>query len=386
MIYLNNAATTYPKPAQVIKAVQKSIENMPHDSSRSGSATGSRDTVFDCRRKIAQLFGAPDPTRIIFTSGATEALNMAINGLSLDLALGGAHVVTTVVEHNSVLRPLYRLKDKGVIDLDLAACDKSGCVPADSIRRLITNKTAAVVVSHCSNVTAAENNIVEIASVAHDAGAIIIVDASQSAGSIPINVQNNDLDIVVFAGHKGLYGLPGIGGLYIKEGIELEPLVVGGTGIRSDLLRQPDELPLLYEAGTQNLPGIAALSAGVDFITEIGIANIESKKKRLTQQLFDALQKYSNLDFYGVPAAGETNAILSFNIKGFNPGEIAYILEQSFGIVVRAGLHCAPLIHAYIGSGSEGSIRVSPSVFTNDDEIAALISAITALSKSGAAA
>jgi cysteine desulfurase family protein len=382
VIYLNNAATTYPKPIQVIEAVKSSMENMPCDLARSGSASCSIDTVFDCRSKIARLIGASDPNRIIFTSGATEALNLAINGLNLD----SRHIVTTVVEHNSVLRPLYRLKQQGRIDLDLAVCDETGSVSAQNIQKLITRNTAAVVVSHCSNVTAAVNDIAEIATIAHDAGALIIVDASQSAGSIPIDAHKNDLDIVVFAGHKGLYGVPGTGGLYLKENVRLEPLVVGGTGVRSDLLYQPEELPLLYEAGTQNLLGIAALGAGVEFVIENGIENIEARKRNHTQRLFDALKKNPNVHFFGVPSSGGAGSILSFNIRGFDPGEIAYILEQSFGIIVRAGLHCAPLIHQYIGSGTAGSVRISPSFFTTDDEISALIYAVAALAESGVAA
>ncbi len=262
MIYLNNTATSFPKPQEVIEAVNNCISNPPCNNSRSGLEKEPDDILYSTRIKLARLFNAPDPSHIIYTSGSTEALNLAIYGIVED----GSHVVSTGIEHNSVIRPLKTLEREGRIAATFVDCNSKSYVSPERIENAITPKTKLIVVNHSSNVTGTILDIKAIAEIAHRHGARIIVDASQTAGALPIDVQGWDIDLLAFTGHKSLFGLMGIGGLYINGDLPLKPLKVGGTGILSEILTQPEGFPIFYEEGTPNLPGIVSIGAGVEFI------------------------------------------------------------------------------------------------------------------------
>ena len=370
MIYLNNAATSFPKPTTVTEAVTKYLKTTPFHSARVGFELQSKDPIRSCRKKLATLFKVENPEDIIFTSGSTESLNLAILGLNLF----GGHVITTAIEHNSVLRPLKTLEREGKIALSIVDCDSTGYVPPNSIAENIRDNTKAIVVNHCSNVTGETIDLKTISAIAHSKNICFIVDASQSAGCIPINVTEDDIDMLAFTGHKSLYGMPGIGGLYIKKGIILNPLKVGGTGIRSELLYQPEDRPIYYEAGTQNLPGIVSLEAGVDFILEEGIDHLRDRKCEITRAMLEEIKKIPDVIIYGRDE--HKSPIFSFNIKGLDPSEVGYVFEESFGIIIRSGLHCAPLIHRALGSYPKGSIRVSPSCFNTFQDAEYFVEAV----------
>lgn len=364
-IYLNNAATTYPKPNQVIKSVSALLYAPPLHHARTGFNSASADIVDKCRRQLALFFNAPDARCIVFSSGATESLNLAINGLNLD----GKHVITTTVDHNSVLRPLKTMERAGRINLSIVQCDGYGFVSPEHIRKAITPNTGAVVINHCSNVTGIINDIEAIGMITRRHGIPFVVDASQSAGVYPVDVRKANIDILIFTGHKSLFGIQGIGGAYIREGLTLRPLKVGGTGVRSDYLYQPETLPMYYEAGTQNLPGICSLYEGVQYIQKTGLNHIRNKKEENVLKIRRHLAHIKNVAFFPGEECECKTAIFCFTIKGMDPADIGYILENNFGIVVRSGLHCAPLIHKHIGTFPKGSVRISPSHFTSNDEI-----------------
>ena len=365
MIYLNNAATSYPKPQNVIDAVLENINDIPFHCARAGLETQVEDIQWLCRKNIAALFNITNPHNIIFTSGATESLNLAINGLDLK----GKHVITTNSEHNSVIRPIKRLEREGTISLSFVPCDGNGIVDIEALEKLINFNTALIAVNHCSNVTGNVNDITTLSNICKTRNIVFLVDASQSAGIIPIDLQKSPADLLAFTGHKSLYGIPGIGGLYIRDGLDLHPLKVGGTGIKSDLLFQPENRPFYYEAGTPNIPGIVSLNAGVKFILETGLDVLYKKGYDTMKYLFEKCQKIRGIIFYGDYHASSRCPIMSFNIKGIAPEDVGYILENSFKVIVRTGLHCAPLIHKSLGSFPLGSVRVSLSYFTNEEEL-----------------
>ncbi|HSV98989.1 MAG TPA: aminotransferase class V-fold PLP-dependent enzyme [Sedimentisphaerales bacterium] len=374
MIYLNNAATSFPKPPEVHRAVAECLHSEPFHADRVGFDRSAHNVIRGCRENLARLFQASDPDSIVLTSGATESLNLALFGSCLR-----GHVVTTAIEHNSVLRPLRRLEKAGRIRKTVVSCDANGWVAPVDIAAAIRPDTCAIVVNHCSNVTGQAQDLAAIASVASERGAVLIVDASQSAGIVEIDLSDWRIDLLAFAGHKSLYGLPGVGGLYIREPLSLEPLKVGGTGVRSDLADQPREMPMYYEAGTPNTPGIAALDAGVRFVLDHGVGEIRRQVRRLVGRLAAELATIPEVRLYAPDAARDSACMLSFNIEGLDPEEAGYLLDQSFGMAIRSGLHCAPLIHRPLGSAPGGSIRVSPSYFTTDREIDQFLDAVKAL-------
>jgi len=372
MIYLNNGATSYPKPQEVINSVINYMNSLPLSPYRTGFDGGDEQVISSCRKKLCTLFNAKEPENIVFTSGATEALNLAIFGLPLK----NSHVITTVIEHNSVLRPLKHLERDGIITLSVVKCNGYGLVEPSDIEKEIRENTEVIIINHCSNVTGEVLDLMAISEIAHKKNIIFIVDASQSAGHMVIDVTECNIDMLAFTGHKALYGLPGTGGLYIKKGTGLRPLKFGGTGIKSELLYQPEERPLYYESGTQNLPGIVSLNAGLDFILQRGIEEIKKKEEKLMEKLISELVTIPQIIMYGDHDRINKGPLLSFNIKNMKPEDTGYILEQSFGIIVRAGLHCAPLIHKSLGSFPYGSVRVSPSYFTDFRDIDCFIQAV----------
>jgi cysteine desulfurase family protein len=371
MIYLNNSATSFPKPPQVIDAVYDCLNNPVVHASRTGHNEPENDRVLQCRISLSRLLNNSKPENVIFTSGSTESLNLAIRGCGID----NSHVVSTVIEHNSVLRPLKKLESDGLIDLDLVNCNSSGLVDPDDIRSALKPSTKAVVINHCSNVNGAIQDISTISKIAHNNGAIIIADASQSAGAVPIDFDGWEIDLLSVTAHKSLYGIQGTGALLVKEGLLLKPLIFGGTGVFSHLLTQPPGFPIHYEAGTLNTPGIVALGSGIDWIIETGFDKIINRKKELFTKIYDALNGIEAIKCYN-PASNHSYSNFSFNVDGLVPEEVGYMLESSFGILVRSGLHCAPLMLEPMGVAPWGTVRASHSFFTTDSEADSFIEAI----------
>ncbi|MFK7798895.1 MAG: aminotransferase class V-fold PLP-dependent enzyme [Aureispira sp.] len=370
-IYLNNAASSFPKPPTVVQAVDDYLQQPPLHLSRGNSTLVPYSHLQNnCRVVLAQLFNAPVPNRLVFTSGATESLNLVLQGLHLK----GKHVVTTCIEHNSVLRVLKTMERQQLIDLSIVPCAEDGKVELEVLDKYLKQETALVVMSHCSNVTGAVNNITAIGQWLAAKDILFVVDASQSAGIYSIDIQTAHIDALCFTGHKALGGLAGIGGLYLSDRMLPTPLKVGGTGSSSDLLYQPTTLPSYYEAGTPNWVGIVSLYEGVQYIQNIGLTTLRNKIHTTIQTIKKALAKYSNIQFYYPDNNAST--ILSFTIKGISNEDVGYLLAQNFNIIVRTGLHCSPLIHQQIGSAPQGTIRISPSYFTTTGEVDLFIAAM----------
>lgn len=376
MVYLNHAATTYPKPETVRESVMAALSGPPGSQYRSAAdAEGGRDVPGECRNRLAQLFGIPAPDRIYFTGGSTQALNMAILGLRKRLR----RLVITAAEHNAVLRTVYDgLREElgdGRLKLEVIPCDKSGYVDMGLLEKAITPETDLVIVNHSSNVTGAVQDISRIGEWTARAGAYFLVDASQSAGALPVDVQSMHIDLLAFTAHKGLYGIQGCGGLYVREDIPLIPIMYGGTG--SDSRTMIPDKPF-YEVGTANLPGIAGLDAGVRWVLDTGLNTIMEKESRLMKLLYEGLKNCPGVTVYADRQPEGT--ALSFTLKGLSPSDLGYILSGTYGIVVRTGLHCAPLIHRYLGTEKEGTVRVSISYLTTEEDILYFLRSIEKLS------
>ncbi len=374
-IYFNNAATSYPKPDTVIKSVNEYMSSMPINSERAG-VDNENDFVNECRKTLARFFAIPDENNIFFTSGSTESINLAIKGLDLK----DKHVISTVMEHNSVIRPLKQREKNHNTRLTFIPCNEKGEIDKQSVINAISPDTIALFINHCSNVTGAVNDVKEIFDFTRKKGIINALDISQSAGNVNIDIPKTGADMVAFTGHKSLFALPGIGGLYLKKTLDLEPLKTGGTGIQSNVLYQPQERPLYYEAGTKNYAGIVSLKAGIDFINSRGIENVKKHKTHLLNTLFNELYDNKELLIHSAPASNNAG-IFSFNIQGMCAEDVCYILEKSYGIILRVGLHCAPLIHSYIKSGENGCLRASFSYFNTIEEIQYFIKAIKEIIK-----
>lgn len=371
MIYFNNSATTWPKPQVVLDSVKDYISGPPSHSARVGLEKESTDPTQMCKERLTKLFNAEDSDQFVFTSGSTEALNLAINGLNLN----DAHVVTTKIEHNSVIRPLMHLKNDNKIDISFVDCDNTGYVEPANIENAIRENTKAVVVNHCSNVTGSILDLKLISAISHKHNIPLIVDASQSAGTIPIDIKDWDIDLLAFTGHKSLFGIQGIGGLYIKKGLNLKPLKVGGTGIKSEVLTQPEGMPIFYEAGTPNVPGIVSLNAGLEFVLEKGVDNIGQHKASMVKKIISELRQFPEVHIY-TNQEHNSFANFCFTIDGMVPEEVGYFLDSSYDITVRSGVHCAPLLMKPLGVDPWGTVRASPSYFSTDEDIMLFIKAI----------
>lgn len=372
MIYFNNSATSYPKPPCVLNAVNECIETVPFHSERSGFHFGSEDFISLAREAIADLLNIANPQHISFTSGSTESINLALRGLNLK----DCHVVSTAIEHNSVIRPLERLKMENNIRVTYTPCDEYGMVMPEAIESAIENDTRLIVVNHCSNVTGAVLDLKSISEIARKNNILFMADISQSAGSVAVDVEGWGIDIAAFTGHKSLYGLSGTGGIYIREGLDIAPLKTGGTGILSSTLTQPKNRPQYYEAGTPNIPGLVSLYHGANWLRTVSIEFIHEHKRWLADQFYQYFHSHPDITIYGDYHHPQREGILSFNIHGMDPDDVGYILETSFNFVVRTGLHCSPLIHPYLGSQPNGCIRASFSIFNTGKQINLFIEAV----------
>lgn len=374
MIYLDNAATTMHKPQAVIDAVTQAMCSL--GNAGRGATSGALDAaraIHGCRAKLARLLGCPRADRVCFTPNSTTALNTVINGV----VRPGDRVVTTVLEHNSVLRPLNRLAAEQGVTVEHAGCDANGVLDYDELERLVTPGTRAVVVTHASNVTGNAVDIARVAAMAHAAGALVIVDASQSAGTAHIDMRAMGLDVVCFTGHKGLMGPQGTGGLAVAEGIDVAPWAMGGTGVHSFDALQPREWPTRLEAGTLNGHGIAGLSAGLDFIeAQGGVEAIASHERALADRFLAGVREIPGIKLYGAFDLPTRSAIVSLNVGDIDSAEISDALMQGWGIATRPGAHCAPLMHRALGTERQGVVRFSFGYFNTDEEVDAAIEAL----------
>ena len=378
MIYLDNAATTMHKPQAVIDAVAQAMCSL--GNAGRGATSGALDaarTIHGCRAKLARLLGCPRADHVCFTPNSTAALNAAINGV----VRPGDRVVTTVLEHNSVLRPLNRLAAERGVTVEHAGCDANGVLDYDELERLMKPGTRAVVVTHASNVTGNAVDVTRVAAMAHAVGALAIVDASQSAGAAQIDMQAMGLDVVCFTGHKGLMGPQGTGGLAVAEGVDVAPWAMGGTGVHSFDALQPMEWPTRLEAGTLNGHGIAGLSAGVDFIeAQGGVEAIATHERDLADHFLAGVREISGITLYGAFDQPMRSAIVSLNVGNVDSAEISDALMQGWGIATRPGAHCAPLMHRALGTERQGVVRFSFGYFNTVEEVDTAIEALRDLS------
>jgi len=374
-IYLDNAASSWPKPDATWQAMEHFMRNIGANPGRSGhrlSIEAGR-ILMETRDALAELFGAEDPLRICFTRNATESLNLAICGILQP----GDHCITSSMEHNSVMRPLRSLEKKG-LEVTVVPCSSKGELDPQVLEKAIKANTSLIVITHASNVTGTLTPVNEVAKIARKHGVLFCIDAAQTAGAYPIAVEEMQIDLLAFTGHKALYGPQGIGGLYVGKGLEkeLEPLMQGGTGSRSEFQEQPDFLPDKYESGTPNTVGIAGLGAGVRFILSQGVAQIRAKEQELTRLLIEGLQSIPGVCVYGSRDAERQVAIVSFAIRDLSPSEITMELDEEFAIMSRPGLHCAPAAHQTIGTFPQGTVRLSAGFFTTEEEIALALEAV----------
>lgn len=377
MIYLDNAATTLHKPQQVIDAVVHAMQSMGNCARGTHEeALDAARTVYDARVRLASLFGCPRVDHVAFTANSTEALNIAINGL-ID---PGDHVISTDLEHNSVLRPLYRLEAEHGAELSFVPADKLGNVDYADFERLMKPNTRAVVCTNASNLTGTVLDIERIAKTAHSHGALVIVDASQTAGCWPIDMKKMGIDVLCFTGHKGLMGPQGTGGICVKEGIEIRPFKVGGSGVQSYSRTHPAEYPTRLEAGTLNGHGIAGLGAAAKFISETGVENIHAKERSLMLRFYEGVKNIEGVTVYGDFTKDKT-AIVALNIRDYESGEVSYELSQGYGIAIRPGAHCAPRMHKALGTAEVGAVRFSFSFYNTEEEIDEAVRAVAELAK-----
>jgi len=374
IIYLDHAATSWPKPPAVYAAVMKTMEEDAANPGRGSHQMAVRASrvLFDTRKSIAKLFRIANPNDIAFTLNTTMALNMAIKGL----VKPGDHVITTAVEHNSVRRPLELLKRLYAVEVTEVNTDEQGHLDVKQISAAIRHNTRLVVVNHSSNLLGTILPIAEIGSLTRSRGITLLVDAAQSAGIVDIDVEAMGIDLLAFPGHKGLLGPQGTGGLYIHPNVDLEPLLYGGTGSQSESLEQPKVRPDRFEAGTQNTPGLAGLRAGVQYVLQETTQRIYEHEWMLTQRIMSGLRAVEGVRILGPELGQPRTGIVSFVIDGVDPSETAFILDQHYQIAVRSGFHCTPLAHGTAGTLATGAVRASVGCFTTELEADALVAAV----------
>ncbi len=382
MIYFDNGATSWPKPPGVQEEMVRFLEEVGANPGRSGHLLSIQAAriLYEARESLAKLFNVKDPLRIVFTLNATESLNLALKGLLKP----GDHVVTSSMEHNSVMRPLRHLERQG-LELTVSACSHEGLLDPRELEREIRPNTRMIVLNHASNVTGTLLPISRVGLLARERNLFLLVDAAQTAGVYPIDMERDKIDLLAFTGHKALFGPQGTGGLAIGERIDAEqmvPLKEGGTGSRSEFEEQPTFLPDRFESGTQNGVGLAGLLAGVQYVLKRGVEQIRQEEIALVETLIDGLRKIPDLRIYGPPNGENRIGLISFNLGNASPSDVSFRLERDFSILCRPGLHCAPSAHRTIGTFPTGTVRFSPSTFNTEEEVDTAIHALKTISKS----
>ena len=377
MIYFDNAATTMRKPDCVVQAVTEALCSMGNSGRgvHEGALSAS-GIIYDTRIALAELFGAESPERIAFAANSTQVLNIAIKGVLNP----GDHVITTVLEHNSVLRPLYELEERG-IQLTILPADKAGNIRYEDFEQEIRPNTRAIVTTHGSNLTGNLLDIGRLGGIAKKYGLLYIVDASQTAGVFDIDVQQMHIDILCFTGHKGLLGPQGTGGLYVRDGVEVRPLLSGGSGVQTYLRSHPAQMPTALEAGTLNGHGIAGLGAAVRHILDTGMETIRQKEQALMWEFYTQVRQIPGITVYGDFTTQNRCPIVTLNVRDYDSGEVSDALASEYGIATRPGAHCAPLIHKALGTVEQGAVRFSFSHYNTEEEINFAVSALRELAQ-----
>ena len=375
MIYLDNAATTMVKPQCVVDAVMQAMCNMGNAGRGANDASlDASRIIYGAREKLAKLFNAEDPRQIVFTMNSTESLNIAIQGI----LSSGDHVITTVMEHNSVLRPIYVMMEKGV-SASFVKTDEYGAPKYEQFEELIQDNTKAIICTGGSNLTGNTIDLARVGKIAKEHGLLLVVDASQTAGVFDIDVQAMNIDILCFTGHKGLLGPQGTGGLYVRSGLTVRPLLSGGSGVQTYSKKHPVEMPTALEAGTLNGHGIAGLNAAVGYLLEEGLESIRSREQELMWRFYEGVKDVPGVKVYGDFRSKNRCAIVTLNIGDYDSGEVSDELMVRYGISTRAGAHCAPLMHEALGTVEQGAVRFSFSHFNSDEDIETAIEAICTL-------
>ena len=373
-VYLDNAATSFPKPEVVYRAADEFMRTVGVNAGRGAykQALEADRIIYETRRNLAKLFNVKDVSRIVFTFNITDSLNLAVKGILNP----GDHVITSSMEHNAVWRPLKVLEEERGISITAVHCDVEGNLDPLKVKNALTEKTKLVVLIHASNVTGTVMPIAEVGAIARENNIPFLVDSAQTAGLYPIDVETMNIDLLAFTGHKGLMGPMGTGGLYIREGISIKPLKEGGTGGDSILEHQPDSLPDRYEAGTPNVSGIAGLGAAVKFILDEGVEKIHNKEAALTGYALHILSEINGITLYGPKDNINRVGVISLNIMDLNPQKAGHVLDEKYGIMVRTGLHCAPCAHRTIGTIERGTIRIGLGYFSTEEDIDCFIEAV----------
>lgn len=376
MIYMDNAATTMRKPEQVKKAVLAAMDSFGNGGR--GAANPALDAsraIYKTREKLARFFHAESPSCIVFTANSTESLNIAVKGLFSP----GDHVITTVLEHNSVLRPLYECRDKGV-DLTILNCDEKGNLSYEDMEAAVKSNTRAIVCTHASNVTGNLIDLDKAGAIARKKGILLVADASQTAGVYPVDVQKTGIDVLCFTGHKGMLGPQGTGGMYVRPGLSIRPLLSGGSGADTYNPRHPSFMPAALEAGTLNGHGIAGLGAAVSYLEEKGVDGIREIELCRMSQFYEGVSRIPGVTVYGDFTTKIRCPIVSVNVGGYDSSEVSDALNRFYGIATRPGAHCAPLMHQALGTVSRGAVRFSFSHYNTEEEVETAIRAIRELS------
>jgi len=379
MIYLDNAATSWPKPESVYQTMDEFLRTKGGNPGRGSHslAVAARETVEETRMLVARLINAPEMERVIFTLNCTDALNLGLKGLLRP----GDHVITSCIGHNSLVRPLRKLEQQGIKITRLPPSLEAGVVSAQDIEEAITKDTKLVVVTHASNVNGVIQPVEEYGVVARKYNLIFMVDAAQTAGKYPIDVQAGNIDLLAFSGHKGLFGPPGTGGLYVSDRVNLDSLREGGTGSYSEMEEQPSALPYKYESGTVNSVGISGLGAGLKYIFKESLEGIRTHEQSLIDRLIQGLSNIPGVTLYTAKDRSKQAPVISLNVEGYEPGEVGAILDQAFDIKVRTGLHCAPAAHKTLGTYPAGTVRLSPGYFNTMEEIDLTIQALEEMAR-----
>ncbi len=377
MLYLDNAATSFPKPEVVYRELQDYLRRDGANPGRGGHQWAVRveKTLDDTRSLLARFFGMDDYRRVIFTLNGTDSLNMAIKGV----VRPGDHVVTSLLEHNSVSRPLKQLESDGIISLTQLPFSQEGFIDPDDFRRALTSRTRLVVLLHASNVLGTMQPVAEVGGICRRHEALFLVDAAQTAGILPIDMQGMQIDLLAFPGHKAMFGPPGTGVLLVGHRVQPVPWREGGTGFDSEDPVQPRQLPYLLEGGTPNTLGVAALRAGLRFVTGEGLDRIRGHEQRLLTRLIESLRDNPKIRLYGSLDLSRRVGSLALNREGYTASEVGMILDNAFEIAVRPGLHCAPYLHRELGTAPEGAIRISPGYFNTEEDIERCLSALEQL-------